>query len=104
VHATSARAGKENAEAGLPPGWAAVWSTSRSVWYWRDANNGEVAWEKPLRKAGVLDAPDDAADAAEAMAKADLPPGWSATFSRSKQQWYWRGADGSTTWMKPSLA
>ena len=45
-----------------------------------------------------------AADA-EAAANADLPPGWSAVWSRSRGQWYWRSTDQShTSWTKPTAA
>jgi hypothetical protein len=46
----------------------------------------------------------EAEDPAAAAAKADLPPGWAAVFSKSKQCWYWRDeASGATAWEKPSF-
>jgi len=90
---------------GLPPGWAAVWSASRAVWYWRNNDSGEVAWEKPRKAGGLLgadDAPHDPAAAAEADAKADLPPGWAAVWSRSRSVWYWRKGE-EVVWTKPRL-
>ena len=36
-----------DAEANLPPGWAAVWSKSKSVYYWRNASTGATSWTKP---------------------------------------------------------
>jgi hypothetical protein len=47
-------------------------------------------------------APDDPAAAAEADAKADLPPGWAAVWSRSRAVWYWRNGS-ETSWTKPSI-
>jgi hypothetical protein len=120
IDAKAGAAGEENAKIGLPDGWKAVWSTSRAVWYWR-AESGQVAWEKPVSLSaakssrslglGAGDAAStpattpaadaDPAAAAEADAKADLPPGWTATWSRSKGRWYWRRGD-ETTWTKPT--
>ena len=101
LHAQATKAGRENAEVGLPPGWAAVWSASRAVWYWRNNDFGEVLWEKTRKERGGLLADDaDPAAAAEADAKADLPPGWAAVWSRSKSRWYWRRGD-ETMWSKP---
>ena len=31
----------------LPPGWTAVLSKSKGVYYWRNASTGETRWEKP---------------------------------------------------------
>jgi hypothetical protein len=106
LHAQATKAGRENAEVGLPPGWAAVWSASRAVWYWRNNDSGEVAWEKPRKAGGLLgadDAPHDPAAAAEADAKADLPPGWAAVWSRSKSRWYWRRGDETLLILVPRL-
>ena len=36
-----------DAASGLPPGWTAVWSKSKSAFYWRNAATGETSWEKP---------------------------------------------------------
>jgi hypothetical protein len=102
----ASKAGRANAEVGLPDGWKAVWSTSRAVWYWR-AESGEVAWTKPVRLSAAKSsrtlpssAPADPAAAAEADAKADLPPGWAAVWSRSRSVWYWRRGD-DVQWTKP---
>ena len=102
LHAQATKAGRENAVVGLPPGWAAVWSASRAVWYWRNNDSGEVLWEKPRKERGGLLVDDaDPAAAAEADAKADLPPGWAAVWSRSRAMWYWRRGD-ETSWTKPT--
>jgi len=107
----ASKAGQVNAEVGLPDGWKAVWSTSRAVWYWR-SEAGEVSWTKPARLAAAKSARSlgvgsggggaaDPAAAAEAEAKADLPPGWTAVWSRSRAVWYWRRGE-DTSWTKPA--
>ena len=35
------------ASAGLPDGWSAVWSKSKSAFYWRAAG-GDTTWTKPV--------------------------------------------------------
>jgi hypothetical protein len=105
----ASKAGQANAEVGLPDGWKAVWSASKAVWYWR-AESGEVAWTKPVRLSaakssrtlGASSSAPDPAAAAEADAKADLPPGWAAVWSRSRSLWYWRNGS-ETSWTKPSI-
>jgi hypothetical protein len=107
----ASKAGQENAEVGLPDGWKAVWSASRSVWSWR-AEAGEVAWTKPVRLSVAkssrtlgLDAGAAAAahaPAAEAAAPPALPPGWTEHMSRSKGVPYWKHEDGRTSWEFPS--
>ena len=42
-------------------------------------------------------------EAAEAEANADLPDGWVAAWSKSRQIFYWRrAADNATSWEKPT--
>ena len=99
VHAQATKAGKENAEAGLPPGWSAHWSNTRSVWYWKGPG-GEVAWDKPVGKLSLAAPLVDP----EVAAKSALPPGWTAVWSKSKSLWYWRSDGGETTWTKPTTS
>jgi hypothetical protein len=99
LHVQATRAGKDNAEAGLPPGWAAHWSNSRAAWHWKGPG-GEVAWEKPLKERTAHAA--TAEEGKNAEASEALPDGWAAVWSRSRSTWYWRhGASGETTWTKP---
>jgi hypothetical protein len=46
--AASGHADADDAADGLAPGWAAVWSKSRSTWYWRHADGQQTTWVKPL--------------------------------------------------------
>jgi hypothetical protein len=46
--AASGHADADDASDGLAPGWAAVWSKSRSTWYWRHADGQQTTWVKPL--------------------------------------------------------
>ena len=46
------------ADAGLPPGWTAVFSNSRKSWYYRNAATKETQWERPgIPQAPVLPPP-----------------------------------------------
>lgn len=105
----AARAGEENAKVGLAEGWAAHWSNSRAVWYWRRESTGETVWEKPTAKAAAAaDAPNAtvAADAAGATANASeeapLPDGWTAIWSDADQAYYYSDAAGATSWNRPT--
>ena len=88
----SDRGGEDDAaaaSAGLPPGWTAAWSRSRSAWYYRRDEDGQTTWVKPL--------PGDSA-AEPAGAGTALPAGWEERHSRSKNRPYWSHQDGRTTW------
>ena len=44
---TATAAAAAAAVAGLPPGWAPIWSRSQATWYWRHDATGKTSWEKP---------------------------------------------------------
>jgi hypothetical protein len=97
IHARSSKPGQANAEAGLPDGWTAAWSNSKSTWYWR-SESGEVTWEKPLKLSSAKSSRTLGADASNPDT---LPPGWTERFSRTNQRAYWTHEDGQVAWEKP---
>jgi hypothetical protein len=80
---------EDEAKAGLPEGWAAVYSKSRQTWYWRNEGRGETTWEKPSDLQ---------------PSSSPLPSGWGEKFSTSKNRPYWfKVADPtSTSWERPT--
>jgi uncharacterized protein YbdZ (MbtH family) len=103
--------------AALPAGWEAVESAD-GTYYSHDAS-GVTQWERPTGDAAVVDAGEalpegwSAVESAEGTYFAhesgqtqwerpdDLPPGWTAAFSRSRQLPYWRHTSGESVWEKP---
>ena len=89
-YALASPAGKDNAEVGLPPGWAAHWSNSQAAWYWLGPG-GVSTWEKPQPASLVVDDP------------SYLPDGWVEVFSKSRNLPYYRNKQtGETSWERPT--
>jgi hypothetical protein len=88
--ASSEAKAEAEAKAGLPEGWAAVYSKTRQTWYWRHEGRGETTWEKPSSPSSSSSSP--------------LPPDWAEKFSASKNRPYWyKVADPtSTSWERPT--
>ena len=111
VHGVASAAGKANAEIGLPPGWAAVWSAADKAWYWTNKDSGESTWTKPTRHQRQASTRASAASA-EAAASADggastdeapAPDGWERIWSDENQAHYFlNSTTKETTWTRPT--
>ena len=101
--------GLAQAAEGLPLGWEPVFSRSKNTYYYRHKTSQETSWVKPAVTAAAAAAAAAAAPSsalavpsAAGDAEANLPPGWTAVWSKSKSVYYWRNmSSGATSWTKP---
>ena len=70
------------ASEGLLPGWTAVWSRSRAIFYWKHSGTGATTWSKPT----------------------PMPEDWVEETADDGTIFYTNTLTYETAWERPSLA